>query len=119
MGLGEHVEQHRPSGWRDGGELVRRQHLARGELGLFVRAGVDLGEHLSLLHPVAVLRMHEDADRMVDLVVLRAPAGPKVDGERGRGLFIVDAVADEVVVRSDADRTVVRCAKRVRQAIPA
>ena len=37
---------------------------------------------------------------------------PPVDAEQGRGLYLIDALADEVATRVEDGRTVVRCVRR-------
>ena len=72
-------------------ELDQRPDLVGCLLGARVVARVDLGERLALLDGVAPLREAEDADGVVDRVLLRPPSGAELerraaDAERGDAL---------------------------------
>src|SRR5581483_1719467 len=62
--------------------------LGRGLLGGRLVAGVDLRERLAVVDAVAALLEADDADRVVDRVVLRGSARAEVergDSDRARG----------------------------------
>ncbi len=59
---------------------IRRQHLvARGSRRRVV-ARMDIGEHIAYRDDIAPLCVADDADRVVDLVVLRHPPGAEMHG---------------------------------------
>ena len=60
-------------------ELVRREDRRGREFGRMVVAGVHLGEVVACEDGVAALREAEDADCVVDRIVLRAAAGTQIE----------------------------------------
>ena len=71
-------------------ELVGGDHLDSRRSRIVVVAGVHVGEHLSRLDPRTALGVHDDAHGVVDLVLLRAPAGAEMhrgvsDPDRAQG----------------------------------
>ena len=107
----EHFEQNAPLRGRRVAELVRGQHLGRGLVRRAVVARVHLGQRLARPDRVAALAQADDADRVVDRVVLRPPARAEVE----RGVADRDrAEARDVPGRGAVDRAHDRSASAAR-----
>ena len=77
----DNVEQDRPLPWRLVADLVRREHLPDGLVRACVVARVHLREDVARRDLGPALDAADDADGVVDRVLLRAASGPEM--ERG------------------------------------
>jgi len=75
---------------------------ARGPGGVALRARTDGADVL--------LEVEDDGGELITASVSEEP--PDAEAEAGRGLFLADALTDELTTHSDGDVTVIRCRKR-------
>src|SRR5712691_5725970 len=79
--LREHVEHDGSLRRRLVGEVIGGRELPGGLVGGLLASRVDLGQRLALGDPVSGLAQADDADGVVDLVLLGAP--PRAEVKRG------------------------------------